>query len=171
LGNYHQHTHLHRLILSVITMKKVLMVCLGNICRSAMAQGILENKIKQQNLSLEVDSAGTSSYHIGDNPDYRAQEKTLSYDIDISRQEARQFTISDFKEFDYIFAMDNINYKDITKLAKTENDKNKVKLFLELSYPNEKKDVPDPYYGGDEGFENVYQLLDEACNVFIKEIF
>jgi len=150
-------------------MKKVLMVCLGNICRSAMAQGILENKIADLNLNIEVDSAGTSSYHIGDSPDYRAQKKTLVYDIDISKQQARQFTANDFKEFDYIFAMDNANYRDIITLAQTTEEKNKVKLFLDFTYPNENKDVPDPYYGGDEGFENVYQLLDAACSIFLKQ--
>ena len=151
-------------------MIKVLFVCLGNICRSAMAQGILEHKIKEQNLAIEVDSAGTSSYYIGDAPDKRMQAKGLEYDIDISQQQARQFTTYDFEEFDYIFAMDNSNYNDIIALAKTEKEKSKVSLFLNQSQPNQNKSVPDPYYGGEAGFEEVYQLLDNACEVFIKQI-
>jgi protein-tyrosine phosphatase len=151
-------------------MTKVLFVCLGNICRSAMAQGILEHKIKEQYLAIEVDSAGTSSYHIGDAPDKRMQAKGLEYDIDISQQQARQFRVNDFEEFDYIFAMDSSNYNDIIALAKTEKDKQKVSLFLNQSTPNQNKSVPDPYYGGEQGFEDVYQMLDIACDAFIKKI-
>tara|TARA_R110001592_G_scaffold130586_2_gene343852 strand:- start:610 stop:1095 length:486 start_codon:yes stop_codon:yes gene_type:complete len=151
-------------------MIKVLFVCLGNICRSAMAQGILEHKIKEQNLAIEVDSAGTSSYHIGDAPDKRMQAKGMEYDIDISQQQARQFTVNDFEEFDYIFAMDSSNYNDIIALAKTEKDKQKVSLFLNQSTPNQNKSVPDPYYGGEQGFEDVYQMLDIACDAFIKNL-
>lgn len=149
-------------------MQKVLFVCLGNICRSAMAQGILEAKVKDNGLNFLVDSAGTSNYHIGEAPDERMQAKALEYDIDISQQQARQFTYEDFLEFDYIFAMDSSNYNNILKLAKTDTDKQKVSLFLNLAYPNENRNVPDPYYGGEAGFEEVYQLLDNACEVFIK---
>lgn len=146
------------------------MVCLGNICRSAMAQGILEQKVLATNIVAQVDSAGTSSYHIGEAPDRRAQQKALDYDIDISKQQARQFTVNDFDEFDFIFAMDESNNKDIIRLARNEKDIQKVEMILNLSFPKENKNVPDPYYGGEEGFENVYQLLDNACDVFIKKL-
>ncbi|MGE0560750.1 MAG: low molecular weight protein-tyrosine-phosphatase [Flavobacteriales bacterium] len=151
-------------------MIKVLFVCLGNICRSAMAQGVLEQKVKQQNLSIRVDSAGTSNYHIGDPPDYRMIKKGLEYNIDISTQRARQFTVSDFDEFDYIFAMDKSNLENINYLARNNQDKQRVKLFLDYPYPNQQRSVPDPYYGGQDGFEEVYQLLNHATDIFIKSI-
>lgn len=142
-------------------------MCLGNICRSAMAQGVLEKKASEFSLTILVDSAGTSNYHIGEAPDKRMQKKALEYEIDISDQQARQFTSSDFDEFDFIFAMDTSNLNNLLKLAKKEQDKMKVKLFLEYTYPNQNKNVPDPYYGGEEGFEEVYQLLNDACGEFI----
>lgn len=149
-------------------MSKILFVCLGNICRSAMAEGILKAKSDQHNLGLEVDSAGTSSYHIGEAPDKRMQAKAVEHGLNISNQRARQFTSEDFDEFDYIFAMDTSNYDNILRLASTNEDKKKVALFLNLSFPGEDVSVPDPYYGGAQGFEDVYQMLDKACDVFIE---
>ncbi len=151
-------------------MSKVLFVCLGNICRSAMAEGLLKHKVKERGLNIQVDSAGTSSYHIGEAPDERMQAKAQEYGIDISNQKARQFTASDFSEFDYIFAMDESNKNNILNLAFTEEDKSKVKMFLNYSYPNRNMSVPDPYYGRDQGFEDVYQLLNDACDRFLETL-
>jgi len=145
---------------------KILMVCLGNICRSPIAEGILQSKLPS-NL-FTVDSAGTGAYHVGEAPDNRSIEVAINNNIDISKQRARQFTGDDFDRFDYIFAMDNSNYKNITKLARNTKDLSKVKLILNESHPQKNRDVPDPYYGGEEGFEKVYHLLDEACSFIAK---
>jgi protein-tyrosine phosphatase len=151
-------------------MIKVLMVCLGNICRSPMAHGILEEKARKRNKQLIVDSAGTANFHIGEMPDERAIKKMRNYNIDISKQKARQFHKNDFETFDYIFVMDTSNYENIIRMAKSEIHKQKVDLILNILYPQQNMSVPDPYYGGDSGFENVYQLLDAACEKFIEKI-
>ena len=140
---------------------KILMVCLGNICRSPMAEGIMPNLGGNK---VEVDSAGTASYHIGLQPDKRMIATAIDHGIDISNLRARQFQSDDFNSFDLIFSMDSSNYRNIISLAKNDNDKQKVKMILDNS------NVPDPYYGGDEGFEHVYQLLNEACQNFINNI-
>ena len=140
---------------------KILMVCLGNICRSPMAEGIMR---KLGGDKIEVDSAGTAGYHIGSQPDKRMIATAFEHGIDISNLTARQFQADDFDLFDVIFAMDSSNYRDIISLAKNDIDKQKVKMMLENGY------VPDPYYGGDEGFEHVYQLLHESCRKFLENI-
>ncbi len=144
------------------------MVCLGNICRSPLAEGILKSKLPED--SFFVDSAGTSNYHIGEKPDKRSIAIARDYGIDINNQRGRQFTTIDFDRFDYIYAMDNSNYKNIIRLARNNQDKNKVKLILNESVPGENLDVPDPYYGGDAGFNNVYIMLDEACNIIANKL-
>lgn len=147
------------------------MVCLGNICRSPMAQGILEKKLEAKGISdVHVDSAGTSDYHIDEEPDPRAQNKTKEYNIDISHLRGRQFLPEDFDTFDYIFAMDDSNYDNIVKLARDGNDQDKVEMILNLSFPGENLPVPDPYFGAEDGFEKVYQLLDQACEVLVKRL-
>ena len=135
------------------------MVCLGNICRSPLAEGILKSKSK----NVYVDSAGTAGYHIGKKPDSRSIEIGLKHSIDISDQRARQFNSNDFSEFDKIYVMDNDNYTKIISLAKNQEEIDKVDLILNEIYPNEYMSVPDPYYGGDQGFINIFNLLDKAC--------
>lgn len=144
------------------------MVCLGNICRSPLAEGILKQKTSR--LNIFVDSAGTSNYHVGDPPDERSVQIARKYGIDITSQRGRQFQVSDFDEFDLIFAMDKSNYYDILSLARNEGDKNKVELILNLLNPGENMDVPDPYYGGSKGFENVYKMLNDACDILADRI-
>lgn len=143
------------------------MVCLGNICRSPLAEGILRSKLSDKFI---VDSAGTGGWHSGELPDKRSIEIANKKGLDITNQRARKFIKKDFAEFDLIFAMDNSNFIDILQLAPNEEAKNKVHLILNEIYPNENKDVPDPYYGLDDGFENVYNMLDEACNSIAKKI-
>ena len=129
---------------------KVLMVCLGNICRSPLAEGILQSKVPAD--EIYVDSAGTGGYHIGNRPDPRSIAIGLKYGIDISQQRCRKFTSQDFKEFDHIFVMDHSNYRNVVALAANDQEATKVKLLLEGS-GNDTVEVPDPYYGGDDGFE------------------
>lgn len=151
-------------------MKNVLFVCLGNICRSAIAEGILTDKVEKQILDITVDSAGTSNYHIGEAPDKRMQQKAIEHNLNISKQRGRQFTVADFDQFDYIFAMDESNLANILNLARNEIDKKKVELFLNISKPHQNLSVPDPYYGEEQRFEAVYQMLDEACDEFIETL-
>lgn len=146
------------------------MVCLGNICRSPLAQGILEEKAKAEGIEMEVDSAGTANYHVGEEPDHRSIAKAKEYGIDISYYRGRQIHRTDFDQFDYIFAMDTSNHNNILSLTSDPKEQQKVKLILNLSDPGKNLSVPDPYYGGEEGFENVYQMLDRACDVFIERI-
>jgi protein-tyrosine phosphatase len=147
---------------------RVLMVCLGNICRSPLAEGILKSKLNSH--PVEVDSAGTSNYHIGDLPDSRSISVGKRYGVDITDQRGRQFETSDYDRFDLIYVMDNSNYRDVLSLARNEDDKKKVKLILNEIFPEENVDVPDPYHGGELGFENVYKMLDEACEIIASKL-
>jgi len=147
---------------------RVLMVCLGNICRSPLAEGILKSKVDPN--KVFVDSAGTGSWHIGSEPDRRSIATAKRYGIDITNQRGRQFSEGDFEDFDHIFAMDNSNFKDIMSMAKTDEDRQKVHLILEEIFPSENVDVPDPYHGGEQGFENVYQMLNEACKEIAEKL-
>lgn len=149
-------------------MKKVLMVCLGNICRSPLAEGILKTKINQE--KVFVDSAGTAAYHVGNLPDKRSIAVAKKYGIDITIQKARKFTFEDFKNFDVIYAMDKSNYQNIIALSSSDEELAKVKMILNEPQPNKNYSVPDPYYGGDSGFENVYRMLDDACDVIAEKI-
>ena len=147
---------------------KILMVCLGNICRSPLAEGILTSKLPQD--KFIVDSAGTGSYHIGKQPDPRSVATALQHGLDITNQKARLFTTRDFEDFDYIYVMDSSNYDDVIQLAKNEDQKNKVDMILNLLFPNENVDVPDPYYGLQNGFDLVYDMLDETCTILANKL-
>jgi protein-tyrosine phosphatase len=147
---------------------KILMVCLGNICRSPIAEGIMTSKLSKD--IFIVDSCGTGNWHIGKQPDLRSISISKKNGLDISNQKCRQFKLSDFDSFDYIYVMDISNYKDVVALSKNETQKNKVVLILNELFSNENRDVPDPYFGLENGFELVYKLLDETCEIIAKKL-
>jgi len=149
---------------------KILFVCLGNICRSPLAEGIFRDKIRKKSLSVEIDSAGTGAWHAGENPDRRAVATAKKFGVDISALVARQFTADDFHRFDKIYVMDKSNYRDVLSLAKEEAHRKKVEYLLHALDVRRNTDVPDPWYGGDDGFVEVFQLLDEACDALVAKI-
>lgn len=147
---------------------KILMVCLGNICRSPLAEGILQSKLPKER--FEVDSAGTGSWHVGQEPDKRSVLIAKSKGLDITYQRGRQIKVSDFEIFDYIYVMDLSNYQNVTALAPHEEAKSKVQMILNELFPGENVDVPDPYFGGQSGFEQVFKMLDEACEIIARKL-
>ncbi|WP_298395911.1 low molecular weight protein-tyrosine-phosphatase [Flavobacterium sp.] len=147
---------------------KILMVCLGNICRSPLAEGLLAAKLPKD--KFLVDSAGTGHWHVGKQPDERSIATAKKNGLDISQQRGKHFTPKFFEEFDYIYVMDGANYDDVLFLAKNEQDKNKVQLILDELFPGDKVDVPDPYYGLQNGFDMVYEMLDEATDSLAKKL-
>lgn len=144
------------------------MVCLGNICRSPLAEGILRHKVEQHHLSWQIDSAGTSGWHSGETPDKRSIDIASKNGIDISKQHSRKLYGFDLEEFDIIYAMDKSNYNDIVSMAKNETERLKVKLILNEIAPHN-NEVPDPYYGDENGFENVFNMLNKACDAIIAK--
>ncbi|HET8804571.1 MAG TPA: low molecular weight protein-tyrosine-phosphatase [Aequorivita sp.] len=144
------------------------MVCLGNICRSPLAEGILKSKVDAS--KVFVDSAGTGHWHIGEEPDKRSVAVGKKYKIDITNQRGRQFSATDFDDFDLIYVMDNSNKENVLALAENDSHREKVKLILDEIFPGENVDVPDPYFGGNAGFENVFKMLDEACDKIAKRL-
>ena len=149
---------------------KILMVCLGNICRSPLADGLLAQKIMNENLNHNVDSAGTCDHHIGQSPDARMTKTAENFGLSLSHLRAREFTAADFDEFDRVYAMDKSNYQNIISLSRNQSDINKVRMILDENHPNQDMEVPDPYYGGKEGFLNVYSMLDEATDCIMNEL-
>ena len=147
---------------------RILMVCLGNICRSPLAEGLLASKLPKDRFF--VDSAGTGAYHIGKQPDQRSILTAQKKGLDITYQKARQFSSRDFEDFDYIFVMDNTNYDDVISLAKSDLHRSKVQLILNELFPGDNVDVPDPYYGLQNGFDMVYEMLDETCDLLSKKL-
>ncbi len=147
------------------------MVCLGNICRSPLAEGILRKKLELAKLSgIEVDSAGTIANHVGEHPDRRSAFNAQQHGIDISGHKGRQFAQDDFKMHDVIYVMDSSNYADVLLKAKNQREKDKVKMILNEIEPGKNASVPDPYFGGEEGFELVFKLLDKACDVIVEKL-
>ncbi|OZV66420.1 low molecular weight protein-tyrosine-phosphatase [Winogradskyella aurantia] len=149
-------------------MTRILMVCLGNICRSPLAHGILESKLNSND--FYIDSAGTGAYHVGEQPDQRSIQVALENGIDISHQSARQFKKLDFNAFDIIYVMDSSNYSNVVSLASTSNDTKKVKLFLDENPNISNKNVPDPYYGEAEDFELVFNMINETCDIIAENL-
>ncbi len=147
---------------------KILVVCLGNICRSPMAEGILRSKIKEKKLVIVVDSAGTADYHVGESPDARAIATSKKFGIDISSLRGRQFIADDFDRFDFIYAMDHSNYNNIKRLARNSGDIKKIFFFY--TKENNALDVPDPWFGGPEGFIDVFDILEESSDRILSEL-
>lgn len=139
------------------------MVCLGNICRSPLAEGILKSKVNSTHFF--IDSAGTSNFHDGDLPDSRSILIAKKYGIDITNQRSRPFKKNDFDVFDIIYVMDQSNYQNIINLARDEKDKKKVKLILSENAASKISEVPDPYYDSERGFDQVFKMLDEVCEI------
>ncbi|RYG46325.1 MAG: low molecular weight phosphotyrosine protein phosphatase [Chitinophagaceae bacterium] len=144
------------------------MVCLGNICRSPLAEGLLAAKLPQE--KFYVDSAGTGAWHIGHSPDTRSIEVAKRNGVDISCQKGRQFSTGDFDEFDHIYVMDASNLENVLSLARTDADRHKVAMILDVLFPGEKVDVPDPYFGLENGFNSVYAMLDEATSIIAHDL-
>ena len=146
------------------------MVCLGNICRSPLAEGIMRNKIEQYGLNATVDSCGTGGWHAGEHPDKRSIANAKLHGLDISGLRARKFTVSDFDNFDLIYVMDYENYNSVLALSRSQQDADKVDMLLNVCEPESNKSVPDPYYDYENGFEIVYQLINEACEKIAQKI-
>jgi protein-tyrosine phosphatase len=147
---------------------KLLFVCLGNICRSPLAEGIMKHKIAELGLDWEVDSAGTGGWHAGDLPDSRSIQVAKKHGIDLTYQRARKLRSIDYEAFDRIYVMDSMNYQDVKRLA-NEDEYHKIELIMNEVEPHRNINVPDPYYGEGDGFEHVFQMLDRACDAIIKK--
>jgi len=156
--------------LADICRMKILMVCLGNICRSPMAEGILQQKALQAGLNWKVDSAGTNGYHTGETPHPLSQKVARLNGIDISKQRARNFVEEDFNRFDKIYAMAGDVLDDISSIAGKRFDPVKADLLLNELFPGENRDIPDPWYGAEEGYHEVFKIMNEACDAIIKKI-
>ena len=147
---------------------KILTVCLGNICRSPLAEGVLRSKLDTGH--FEVDSAGTANYHVGEAPDPRAIAVGRKNGVDISNLRGRQFTAKDFSSFDYIFVMDKSNYQNVLRLAKNDRERSKVHFLLDTLSGMAAKELPDPYYGDEKAFDDTYTMVDAACELIAKKL-
>jgi protein-tyrosine phosphatase len=161
---YMQHESLWN---SIFDVMKILMVCLGNICRSPLAEGILQHKIVQNSLDWVVDSAGTAGYHIGEAPHVLSQKVALQHGVDISTQRCRQFVQQDIIRFDRIYVMDRDNYTNVKRICGNLWNVEKVSLLLDMLYPGENQEVPDPWYGTEKDYHFVYDLVNRACDKII----
>lgn len=147
---------------------KILMVCLGNICRSPLAEGILQHKANALQLNWQVDSAGTAGYHVGEAPHHLSQKVAKQNGIDISKQQCRQFVKEDLLHYDFIYVMDNSNYNDVKRMSQELWNEHKVDLLLNELFPGENKNVPDPWYGNEDGYHTVFDMIDRACEKIVK---
>lgn len=147
---------------------KILLVCLGNICRSPMAEGILQDKAIKAGLNWQIESAGTNGYHTGEPPHQLSIKVVKEKGIDISKQKSRRFTAADFDEFDLLFAMADDVLEDMRRIGKNKFDPNKVSLFLEASFPGEEREVPDPWSGPESDYYTVFDIIDNNCNNIIR---
>ncbi len=148
---------------------KILMVCLGNICRSPLAEGILHDKARAAGLDWEIDSAGTNGYHNGEAPHHLSQKVARGNGLDISHQRSRKFTAADFQKFDRIYAMDANVVEDLRSIAGRQFDSSKVDFLLNEVHPGEDREVPDPWYGPEPGYHEVYRLIEEAADKIIAK--
>lgn len=148
---------------------RILMVCLGNICRSPIAEGVLQHKATERGLNWVVDSAGTESYHIGEPPHRHSQHICLQHGIDISGQRARRFSRADLDRYDIIYALATDVYGEIERIVGRSADSSNVKLFLDELQPGANASVPDPYYGEQDGYTHVFELIDQTCEAIIKK--
>ncbi len=146
---------------------RILMVCLGNICRSPIAEGLMKDIIKQNNLDWTVFSAGTENYHIGEPPHLFSQKICQKNGVDISRQRARLFDVADMEKYDKIYAMATDVLKAIRQKAGRQFDETKISLFLDELYPGQSRSVPDPWYGPEEGYEEVFDMIQKTCKAII----
>jgi protein-tyrosine phosphatase len=147
---------------------KILMVCLGNICRSPLAEGIMQDKIRKAGLDWQVDSAGTGNYHIGEAPHHLSQKVAKLNGVDICSQCARQFVKEDMQRFDKIYVMDGDNYNEVKRISGNAFDPSKVDFLLNAATPGMNRGVPDPWYGKEDGYHKVYKMLEEACEAVIQ---
>ncbi len=151
-------------------MQKILFVCLGNICRSPVAEGIMLHLMKEGKLHKEwqVDSAGTAGYHIGETPDHRTIKNAKKNGVDLSKLRARKFSVTDFDTFDKIYVMDESNFQNVLSLTKDASHHRKIDYLLNVTHPAKNLPVPDPYYGNETHFEEVFQLVYNACKKLIE---
>ena len=149
---------------------KILFVCLGNICRSPLAEGILRKKFEERGIKGTIHSAGFEPYHEGQHPDPRSISTALKHNIDIRNKVARLFTLDDFDEYDKILVMDSMNYEDVMRLARNDADRMKVDYLLNTVKAGSNDEVPDPYYGGPSGFDKVYEMMDSACEGIVNDM-
>ena len=148
---------------------KIMMVCLGNICRSPLAEGILKHKAKMHQLPWEISSAGTNHYHTGEPPHALSQKVARINGIDICDQRARRFRAQDFREYDVLYAMAADVVEEMRRMAGKEFNPEKVRLLMDVIYPGEQMDVPDPWYGTEPGYHEVYSMIDMACDKIIQD--
>lgn len=156
-------------VLTIFAPMRILMVCLGNICRSPLAEGILKDKVRKAGFNWTVESAGTNHFHTGEPPHPLSQKVALINGLDISGQRARNFVREDFHHYDKIYALAGDVLKDIRRIAGTDFDETKAELLLNEQFPNENRDVPDPYYGAEPGYHDVFSMIHDVCDKILDK--